>query len=236
MHKASASVLFVSSLALSGCEKADPISSTELATFADANPDYSEKINPEDLKSIEEVIRTSGEFRGKLRSKLIDLRKPELVEFYKNDEKYKEFPFVYWANLEADGSVLFTSTNPDNQLLEKENGKLGITLHDTLYSLGVDDASKRKIFKIEKGNLLKSGTADSNATWIILVDIESGIVTSFDDGNGAFDDEGFKLAHDDKGNLVKEEEKFYRPDRVESIAKTALRDSQELSRKLRDGR
>lgn len=222
------------SIALSGCEKTDTISSTELATFAAANPDFSEKMKPEDLKSIEKVLKTSQKYREKLGSGPVDLRPAELVEFFKKDEKYKELSYVYWAFLEADRSVLFSRSNPLTELYEKELGTPILTFHDTLYSFELDPTSKREMFKVEIGNLLRSGSGDSNASWTMLVDTKSGIITSFDDGDRAFDNEGFKLTHDDKGNLVKEEEKFYKSDRVTYFAKTAVSDIQELTRKLEE--
>lgn len=218
-------------LTITACEKPEHITPEELAVFAAQNDNFEEKTEPENLKVIEATIAEFRAARDAQKIYHVDFRDEDRIKKYKNDPKYKELLYIDDADIRTNGSVEFTWFNPEIEARDKEQGNYNVYLHTTGYTVTNDEPSGRKILKIEEGNLLESGTEDSNATWTTTVDMESGIVTSYDDGDRAFDDNGFALTHED-GKLLKNEEKYYDSRKVESNLATALRNMERLSQKL----
>lgn len=221
------SLAAISALALSACKEA-PITAAELAAYAAENPDVVEKVDPAELKVAAEVIENSSKLKEVL-GVFIDLRDPDQVEYYENHPKYKGFQHTHRAYITDNGAISISYYNPITESVSTENDWGGITMHETGYSLDTEEG--RRVLKVEQGNLLKAGEEDSNAMWTTVVDVESGVITSVDDGGGLNED-GFILVHNEEGNLVKEEEKFFDAKRAQFTAMGAIEVTKTLAQKL----
>ena len=222
-------------LALGGCEKPDPVSAQELTEFAASNPDYKKM----DLEKLNGVVSTLGAARAYRqaagRDQYLDLRTPYATKEYGEDPKYKDFPYVRMANLIESG-VLWDESNPWSQAYDKEKGRLSAYMYETLYTVVTDEGSGRSVLKIEQGNLLRPGDKDSNASYTTTIDLETGIVTSLDDGPGPLDAGGFQLGHDETGKVVEKKERgsHWNNNRLDAILSSTIREMEDLAKKLEE--
>jgi len=166
-----------------------------------------------------------------------DLRDPGLTKRFENDPKYDGFTYSESADLDENGNALISSFYPPTNLSYKNGESYGVPQHNTLYRV-VADKNGRKYLKIEVGNLLRvdGEHKERSAAWTLEIDIETGVVTSLDDGPGPLDSQGFKLAHDKEGKLIKEEERMavYGRRVVDSLLKGATGDMAKLREKMEE--